>query len=789
MLELIIAVLPGILAFEACRCIHRKQPAFHQKKILLYILFYTVTTNLCILIGLKLIGMQKFNLFEMSTRFKVKWILLELALSFLITVIIFNIRNLSLSSCKSIFQRLFPSMLFFIITYVIFTPSSLFLKNINEFMLSYSNIAAILLSVSLILVIGQYVFSLCILNEKILHIFIAFLFSVTLCFYVQGNFLNPDLPTLDGTQIDWSSYNKVAITNAFFWLVCIILCLALSCLQKKRTEKVIKYISYFLSAVQAVSLIFLLLTIKPDNSENYGFSKEGEFSIGTQENVIIFIIDTLQASALEDYLTSDAYTDASLDDFTFFDNTVAGGAPTHFALPILLTGIEYDPTQTFESYLQDICEETELYNDFHNNGYDIRFYSTTAPVLFFSESVADNYIITEKQWIENYPDFSFQLYKLTNFYLMPQFLKPYFWIADSELKDNIASSDSSYICDDVTFYKDLQSNGQLQTDYEKAFRFYHFFGVHRPFYINEYAKLPGKEEEVSEQQALQGEMKIIYEYIEQLKQTDTYDQSTIIIMGDHGRHEKNNIEDNPAVLIKLPNESHPLAHNSAPVCFRNLTALIAGCIMEDYSCYGPSVYDISEESDVERLHTVDGSIRKRTAIEDSYDDSLYGLRLITYGRSGNGEYKVWNPYEINRIDYPIGEVIDFATDNEYAKQITYRLYKENDAATASNELTICFALENYEKKDLTFHFIYSDLYNDSQKIRFYANGNKIENVICTQDDIRKEMTVIIPKENITNNELILRMVFPGAVTPNQLDRSNPDMRVLSVAFDSMWLTQ
>ena len=329
----------------------------------------------------------------------------------------------------------------------------------------------------------------------------------------------------------------------------------------------------------------------------------------------------------------------------------------------------------------------------------------------------------------------------------------------------------------------------MQTDYEKAFRLYHFNGLHKPYRINEYAQTLKEAEHSSLDQSLQGNMKIVYEYINQLKMTNTYENSTILILGDHGLHEDYNIEDNPAVLIKLPNETHKLAHNSVPVHFRNLFATIASCIKEDYSYYGPSVYDISEESDVERLHTIGLSVRKRVTIREPFDDSLFGLRLITYGRSGNGDYEVWNPYEINRIDYPIGEVIDFAADNEYAKQINYRLYKENGAATASNELSTCLAFENYEKKDLTFHFIYSDLYNDSQKIRIYANGNKIENVICTQADIGKEMSVVIPKEYITNNELIIRMVFPNAVTPNQLDRSNPDMRVLSVSFDSMWLTQ
>ena len=128
-----------------------------------------------------------------------------------------------------------------------------------------------------------------------------------------------------------------------------------------------------------------------------------------------------------------------------------------------------------------------------------------------------------------------------------------------------------------------------------------------------------EKDSVTEQQVLTGDMKIIQEYLAYLKSSGLYESSTIMIMGDHGKHEANNIEDNPAVLIKMPQESHPLAHNSAPIHFRNIVATLAKTILSDYSCYGPCVYDIDENSDVERLHTVDATIRSRIAVEETYD--------------------------------------------------------------------------------------------------------------------------------------------------------------------------
>lgn len=154
------------------------------------------------------------------------------------------------------------------------------------------------------------------------------------------------------------------------------------------------------------------------------------------------------------------------------------------------------------------------------------------------------------------------------------------------------------------------------------------------------------------------------------------------------------------------------------------------------------------------------------------------------------KYRLWNPYEINCVDYQIGDVIDFTSDNSYADQINYRLYKENDAATASNELSICFHLQNRKSEDLEFHFVYSGIYSDSQKIQVYAGGTKADRIVLPPPRKNKadnEITVKIPKDSIQNECLLLRLVFPNALTPNQLDRNNPDKRVLSVTFDSMWL--
>lgn len=700
--------------------------------------------------------------------------------------VLFNkfLRKMSSTELRHIVIQLIPATLFLLITYAIYTPSSLFLQNISEFSITYLHIIPSLLFLTFIICMNVFLAALCVMSEKNVIYFSGFLFALALGLYVQGNFLNPQFPTLDGAPIDWSIYYKRGFVSKLFWILLpIMLIVCWGGGWKKRLQQVIKYLSFFLSAVQAVSLVVLIIISEPDN-ESYGFSKEGEFSVGAKENIVIFVVDTLQASVMREYLASDVYPEGRFDGFTFFDNAVSGGSPTSRGLPVLLTGTEFDPLQSESEAAVERWEEVTLYDDLRQNNYDIRFYSDLS-IPGVSDKVIDNYVSSNK-YIGDYADFTGQLYKLVNLYLMPQSLKQYFWLTTDNLTASVAADENLYSIGNTAFRDDMEAAGSLQVEYENSFRLYHLSGVHLPYTTDEDLQA-AEEGTVTEQQVLQGVMKEIYRYFDEMKNIGIYDTSTIIIAGDHGRFEENNPGANAAFLIKRPYEDSPLQYNSLPVHFRNVVATLAETVLDDYSVYGPSVYDITDESDVERLHTIDTPIRDKNSIDDEWDKAVECRFIVPLDVEDISQYKIWDPYRINSIDYQLGEKIDYTTDNLYADQIEYRMYKENGAATASNELSICFNLQDAGTDDLTFHYTYSEVYNGRQTMRIYANGGKVGTVVCTEEDKHKDNTVIIPGDKIEDDILILRFVFPNAVTPNQLDRTSTDTRILSVAFESMCL--
>lgn len=521
-----------------------------------------------------------------------------------------------------------------------------------------------------------------------------------------------------------------------------------------------------------------------DNYGRFAFKKEDQFTAGNNKNIIVFVLDSLQVEAMEEYCTSHSDT---LADFTFFTNTVSGGAPTLGAMPVLLTGIEYDPMQSRNIYYKEIWEQTQIYNDLKKAGYDIRLFTGDDSVFGMPEGYINGYEKTSTAVVSNHRYFILNLYKLVDFMTFPQQLKKFFSITTEDITDNIGTYmrknqplEQYYDFDDVAFYNELMET-QLDIKYDKTFRLYHFSGAHPPFKINENME---RVSESSEAQQIAGLMRIIDCYIDKLKKEGLYDKTTIIVAGDHGQHEEGNLMINPAILVKRQDEHHELEYNDAPVCLRNVVATIIEQADIDYLPYGPTLYDIESDNDIERLHTIPQAL----IYEDYFkrDDCWTEKEWYRLGVGEDGSLYTWNPYEQNKINYSLGDVISFDNLDKYAQNLNYRIYQENEMAVFSNEVAMCFEIQKPEIKDLLLEMEIAKVINNTQKMKVYVNGDYIAEENLTSEQIGEKVTVKIPKE-IVSDTMVIRWVFPGAVTPHMLDEKDQDGRILSIGVKTIQL--
>lgn len=112
-----------------------------------------------------------------------------------------------------------------------------------------------------------------------------------------------------------------------------------------------------------------------------------------------------------------------------------------------------------------------------------------------------------------------------------------------------------------------------------------------------------------------GSLKIVYEYIDEMKRLGIYDNATIIITADHGqnmdvmREAKNDMDydmtSTPILFVKLPNEQHeekPIS-NTAPVSHTDFAATIINAVGGNATEYGRTFAEITQDEIRERVFT------------------------------------------------------------------------------------------------------------------------------------------------------------------------------------------
>jgi len=116
---------------------------------------------------------------------------------------------------------------------------------------------------------------------------------------------------------------------------------------------------------------------------------------------------------------------------------------------------------------------------------------------------------------------------------------------------------------------------------------------------------------------LRGDLKIIKEYLEQLKSVGACDDSTIIITADHGEYKGR--FDKPQTCLLMVKESgadttKPIKISQAQVSHENIFPTVIKAIGGEYTKYGKALDEVTEEENVKR-YTYNTEIDSETGYE------------------------------------------------------------------------------------------------------------------------------------------------------------------------------
>lgn len=567
-------------------------------------------------------------------------------------------------------ERLLTSgaaVLAFVFTFIMFGPFELYIANMSYLVFGIKQLLPpIIIAGIIILAVFTVLFAL--LRGKIFNAVVSIVIGITIAGYIQGNYINIDHGTLDGTGIVWQDFKWQMLVNLFVWAAIILVPVIFCYFSRDIWKSFVRIVSLVLVAMQVFGAVYLVIKsayqINSNISDDGYFECSEQFKVSKNKNTIVFLLDRMDKKYMDELLKRDPELCEKLSGFTYYKNFTGSYSRTFPSVAYLLSGVKYDYDIPSAEYMKKAMSESNFFGALQAAGYESRLYTDTQYVTGSVESfngTVKNAKSTEGK-AKPMKILSAML-NLSAYRYSPEAMKPYFHI----YTDNIAQKyifgnkdGSIYTVDDAEFYAAFRKKGITTEDNAGSFVFYHLQGAHDPFTMNEKGEavtLDYLNYKESMYKQIRGDFKMILSYIKQLKAAGVYDNTTIIITADHGRtgtapslEEATGENYGERVLTLLIKEAgadtkQPLKTSMKQVCQANLHKTFLRSMGVNYEDDGVrAIEDIGEDEEITRYFYMSGS----NSLKASRD-----VNLITYEIKGDAnDFSNWKRVKTEKMKFP-----------------------------------------------------------------------------------------------------------------------------------------
>lgn len=519
-------------------------------------------------------------------------------------------------------------VLSFVIAFMLYIiePVSMFVNNRNDFNFNLSNfLRPLLLIFFIVFIVLSIIYTLIFfINKKFssklgfFNVVMIISYILFIWFYIQGNYLASNLPTLDGTVVNWSNYKTENIISIIILLI--LIGTYVFFLIKYKFEKVIKTSNYITLAIFAMVFVSFIPSIFSadlySDKQVFLISNEHINDISSQKNFYIFVIDAVDSRTFKESLDESEYKDM-FDGFTYYPDTTSMYSFTRDAVPNILSGKINRNEQAFSEFSNNALDESPLFDRLLQENYKINLYE---PDLKWSSEKSKN----ASNLVEYNSQFSSMCYfrnetKYIMYRYLPHFLKSLSKIEYFDLNKckTTYGSLTSFSFDNIEFYYELQKDVNVIED--NNFSFIHIEGAHVPWKYDENLNVV---DESTYPEMVKATLKITNEFLNRIKESGYYDNSIIVVMADHGFQHNNGTRFNPVFLVKGINEHHDLSISNKMVSYDDL--MNAFSELMDGKKSNEILSDIGQE-------------RKRTFIENTFSNENHMIEYETEGHAWEKE--------------------------------------------------------------------------------------------------------------------------------------------------------
>lgn len=515
------------------------------------------------------------------------------------------------SNLKKNFSFFNIIMTFFIVflpifSFGIFGPTEIFFANHVTFGVVFEEFGwEFLLWGFLIAVVST--FSSLLLPTIIQKILFVFLWIVSLGGYIQTLFLNTGLDQIGATTEGYIPTAETLIKDSLIWLAIAVIATIVIIKSKDNWKKPVFLISLILTATQLVAYSTLFISAPKEafiyKESDMVLSAEKQYVVSTDENVIVFILDTVSNSLFESALNEYPDLVNGMKDFTYYNNADCNYYGTFPSVPHILTAHDFDPSLPINTWLYDCWNNdatSRFYDDLHAAGYQINVYAIENTLFTGSEPMSmlegkiDNLTTLTHNISIDYPLLYETLLTMSCYRFMPDYFKPYFDVPNTQYASIVTYPDNIIDYENPAYYSSLLEKGLTTDNENKYLIFQHLNGIHE--LINDEYCMP-VEDSGSYTATIRGIWVMLEEYLNQLMDCGVYDNSTIIITSDHGSE----YYGQSIFLIKEPyTRQDSIQITNAPITLDELLPTVAEITLGESSYLGNTIYDFSENEQRER---------------------------------------------------------------------------------------------------------------------------------------------------------------------------------------------
>jgi hypothetical protein len=533
---------------------------------------------------------------------------------------------------KYIFEVL-PAVILLPFMSGIYYPCELYLNNVDEFLNSFWQMLLVMAVGSLVWAIVLLIGMLLMPVKWVRPCYLCML-GLGIMGYVQAMFLNGALSDMNGQSQAWSQ-TKI-IVNGIIWLCGIILIVGLGLFQDI-FMKVAKGIAVYICLIQLATLMFMVATTDVSGKGNQeALTTNGSLEIAEGNNVFVFVLDMFDSSVMKKIIAEDSDFTEPLSDFVYYENATSGLSHTKISIPYLLTGTEPEVSVSLDDYPQYAYDESTYLQDINGQGYTLGIYTNINYVDDSLYGIVSNY--SENASVKcNFGDTYITMRKTAMYNIAPFCLKGTYEYYTADITAMVDLGEVWNIENDFPLYNSLINTGlSINDEYENAFKFYHMRGDHEPFYLSEDLQYDKTGRAITAVAQGKGSLKIVYEYLRQLKDLGKYDDATIIITADHGNiayydaeNDRPSVPSMPIMLVKEPYQSNPsLVISDAPVSQAEIMPTILENVGVEYDGRGRTFSEISEAEDRTRYYRgimLDGVEKLFEVSGDASDINNWGV--------------------------------------------------------------------------------------------------------------------------------------------------------------------